>query len=153
MEAVNIDSVALEDGPDREGYRHRAARLGTLLGARDIGASVYELPPGQRTFPYHFHHGIEEWLLVLGGTPTVWGPRGERELRRGEVMCFPAGPAGAHAIENRAAEVARLLILSTLTAPSISVYPESGKVGTRPAGEADRLNFRRVDAVDYWEGE
>jgi hypothetical protein len=40
------------------------------------------------------------------------------------------------------------------TAPSVSVYPDSDKVGVRPAGGGpDRLDFRRGDGVDYWEGE
>jgi hypothetical protein len=38
--------------------------------------------------------------------------------------------------------------------PSISVYPDSDKLGTRPGGNLqDRLDFQRADAVDYWEGE
>jgi hypothetical protein len=31
--------------------------------------------------------------------------------------------------------------------------PDSDKVGTRPAGGDDRLDFRRADAVGYWDGE
>jgi hypothetical protein len=47
------------------------------------------------------------------------------------------------------------LILSANREPSISVYPESDKLGTRPGaqGDGDNLNFRRGDAVDYWSGE
>jgi hypothetical protein len=34
------------------------------------------------------------------------------------------------------------------------VYPDSDKLGVRPpAGGPDRLDFRRRDAVDYWDGE
>ena len=46
-------------------------------------------------------------------------------------------------------------MLSTLIFPEIPVYPDSDKIGTRPVevGEADRLNFRRSEAVDYWDGE
>ena len=29
----------------------------------------------------------------------------------------------------------------------------ASKVGVRPGGGPDRLNFRRDDAVDYWDGE
>jgi hypothetical protein len=48
-----------------------------------------------------------------------------------------------------------VLLLSANREPSISVYPDGDKIGTRPAGveDPDRLNFRRADAVDYWEGE
>jgi hypothetical protein len=41
-----------------------------------------------------------------------------------------------------------------VTAASISVYPDSDKLGVRPSGGGpDRLDFRRGDAVDYWDGE
>jgi hypothetical protein len=33
------------------------------------------------------------------------------------------------------------------------VYPDSDKVGVRAVGDEEPLNFRRGDAVDYWEGE
>ncbi|MGI9185857.1 MAG: hypothetical protein ACR2GZ_13020 [Solirubrobacteraceae bacterium] len=37
---------------------------------------------------------------------------------------------------------------------SMVVYPDSDKLGLRPpAAPDDRLNFRRGDAVDYWDGE
>jgi hypothetical protein len=37
---------------------------------------------------------------------------------------------------------------------SISVYPDSDKLGVRPPdGGEDRLDFRRGDAVDYWDRE
>jgi hypothetical protein len=47
----------------------------------------------------------------------------------------------------------RVLILSANRVPSVSVYPDSDKLGTRPGGDEDRLDFRRADAVDYWDGE
>jgi hypothetical protein len=47
----------------------------------------------------------------------------------------------------------RFMIFSANSSPSVVVYPDSDKVGSRPGHEADRLNFRRADAVDYWEGE
>ena len=144
----------LEDARDREGFRLRSTRLGPPLGAEKAGASVYELEPGQRTFPYHFHYGNEEWLIVLRGRAMLRTPDGERELVEGDVVCFPAGPAGAHAVRNDTREPVRILIASTLNAPSVVVYPDSDKLGTRPGDFGDdHLNFPRSAAVDYWEGE
>jgi uncharacterized cupin superfamily protein len=145
----NLVSGDLDLAQEREGFRWRGVRVGELIGARRIGGSVYELAAGERTFPYHFHHGVEEWLLVIEGAPTLRTPEGERELRRGDVVCFPVGPAGAHAVVGPA----RVLILSANREPSISVYPDSDKLGSRPGGGEERLNFRRGDAVDYWDGE
>jgi hypothetical protein len=36
---------------DREGYRHRVAAVGTRLGASLLGGSLYERPPGEKTWP------------------------------------------------------------------------------------------------------
>jgi uncharacterized cupin superfamily protein len=147
----NLRSGQLEREAGRPGFRWRATRAGDLVGGERIGASLYELPEGERTFPYHFHHGVEEWLLVVEGEPTVRTPKGEQRLAAGDLVCFPAGAAGAHTV----AGPGRVLIVSANREPSISVYPDSDKLGTRPGADADEdtLNFRRADAVDYWDGE
>jgi len=151
MRRFNVFTDALGDHADRDGFRWQGARgIGDRLGAEAIGASVYELPDDELTFPYHYHHGIEEWLYVLAGSPTLRTPDGVRELGPGALVRFSSGPAGAHAVRGPG----RVVMFSANREPSISVYPDSGKVGTRPGSElGDRLDFRRADAVDYWEGE
>ena len=131
----------------RDGFRWRRMRLAGEL----LGMSVYELPPGERTWPYHYHHGNEEWLVVLSGTPTLRVPDGERELSEGDIVCFPEGADGAHQVSNRSDAPVRVLILSTLNVPSAAVYPDSDKIGVRGGDEAFVLP--RGAAVDYWHGE
>jgi uncharacterized cupin superfamily protein len=136
----------------RPGYARRGTRVGDTIGADLIGGSIYELAEGERICPYHYHHGVEEWLYVISGTPTLRTPEGEREVGPGEVVCFPVGPEGAHTVGGPG----RVLMLSANRWPSIAVYPDSDKVGPRPTtdyDDPDRLNFRRGDAVDYFEGE
>lgn len=145
MRRVNIFSPELDHSSERDGYRWRGARIGRQLASAKIGASLYELPAGERTYPYHFHHGMEEWLLVVEGTPTLRGPGGERELRSGDVVCFVTGPEGGHQVSGPGT----VLILSASRKPETVEYPDSGKVGATPPGKIFRLD----DAVDYWEGE
>lgn len=145
----NVYADEWENEGERQGFRWRHRRAG---GER-LGFGLFELPPGERTFPYHFHYGNEEWLIVLAGRPTLRTPEGERELAPGDAVCFPAGPAGAHQVGNRGDEPARVIILSTLVEPSIVIYPDSDKLGARPGVPEDRLDFPRSAAVDYWEGE
>jgi uncharacterized cupin superfamily protein len=111
-----------------------------------IGSTLYELPPGNQLWPYHYHLGNEEWIVVVKGTPTLRTPEGEHELRAGDVVAFPQGEDGAHTFYNRADESARVLFFSTLRRGHVA-YPDSDKVG------AGGLYFRRSDAVDYWDGE
>lgn len=145
---------------ERPGFRHRRMRLGRRLGGRMLGASVYELPPGERAFPYHLHHANEELLVVLDGEVALRTPEGERTLRTGDAALFPRGPEGAHQVVNRAAGPARVLVVSTMVEPDVMEYPDSDKIGVfagRPPGgegEASLERFLRGDAeVGYHEGE
>jgi uncharacterized cupin superfamily protein len=151
----NLLTGALHDEHRRPGVVERTIRVADEIGAERLGASLYELDRGQQICPYHFHYANEEWLLVVSGSPTLRSPEGERVLRAGDVVVFPTGPEGAHAVRNEGDEPARVLMLSTLFYPEVPVYPDSDKIGTRPVafGGEDRLNFIRRDAVDYWEGE
>ena len=151
--AINILGE-LDDEYAHDERRWRYAQIGPKLGAERAGATVYELEPGQRFWPYHYHYGNEEWLVVLRGRPTLRTPEGERELREGDVVCFPPGPEGAHTLWNDGGEAARFVIASTNNRPGIVVYPDSDKVGVRPGdGGPDHLNLPRSAALDYWDGE
>jgi uncharacterized cupin superfamily protein len=83
-----------------EGFRPGAVRLGGLMGAAKTGMSVYELPPGEAICPYHYENPEEEWLLVLAGRPTLRHSDGEDTLEPWDVVFFPPGPGGAHAVRN-----------------------------------------------------
>lgn len=113
---------------------------------------MYELSPGERLGPYHYEHNDEEWLLVLGGTPTLRRPTGEEHLRPGDLVAFREGPDGAHAVSNAGDDVARVMMISTKRAPAVAVYPDSGKIALWRI-ESDGIIVKRSDAVDYWEGE
>jgi uncharacterized cupin superfamily protein len=135
------------------GFRSRAASVGKPLGATRLGATILDLDPGEGSGPYHYECGREEWLLVLGGTPTLRRPAGEERLRAGDLVCFPDGPDGAHRVINRDDVLARVMFLSTKELPTNICYPDSGKWLMRNGPGRTTLAFREADAVDYWEGE
>ena len=99
-----------------------------------LGASVWELQPGGENWN-HLHHGSEEMVIVLRGTPTLRTPEGERVLVEGDVVVFPRGPMGAKEIRNDSTAAARLLIVSTNADPDVTEYPDSGKVGLIVGGD------------------
>jgi uncharacterized cupin superfamily protein len=142
---TNIFSPSFGHSSEREGYRWRSARVGHAIGSKLMGATLYELPDGEKSYPFHFHHAIEEWLLVVAGSPVLRGADGERVLRAGDVVCFGTGPEGAHQVRGPGT----VLIVSASHSPEAIEYPDSGKVGVRPPGKI----FRLADATDYWEGE
>src|ERR1051326_8983734 len=114
VEILNLNAeIEWENENDRDGYRHRVASVGWRLGAKLLGGSVYDLPPGEKTWPYHYEVGCEEWLIVLSGRPTLRTPDGERELEPGDLAVFPEGPVGAHLVSNGTGEPGRVLIPSS----------------------------------------
>jgi uncharacterized cupin superfamily protein len=145
VKKVNILSVELDEPLDEAGFRHVATSVGLTLGAERIGASVYRAEAGVPIWPYHYHHGIEEWLYVIAGAPVLREPAGERILAPGDLVCFPARHRGAHTLKGPG----RFVIFATgqHAEPYLSVYPDSDKV-SGPEGI-----LLRSSAVGYWHGE
>ena len=123
------------------------------MGAAGTGMSVYELPPGEAIGPYHYENPEEEWLLVLSGRPTLRHPGGEDALEPWDVVFFPPGPGGAHAVRNDSDSAARVLMFSNTSKVAASVYPDSGKIAIWTGSDDDDIIVRRTSRVDYWDGE
>ena len=152
----NIHEPEFDEPREQEGFRARRARVGRQLGTELLGASFWEVEPGQAAYPYHLHLAEEELVVVVEGQPSLRTPEGWREIEPGEILSFRRGEAGAHQLVNRSDGVVRFLALSTQFGPDIAIYPDSGKVGAferRPTGGGLRKSFRLADAVDYYEGE
>jgi len=64
---INVLGDEWSSENETPGYRWRRMRIAD----RNLGASLYQLAPGQRTFPYHYEVGKDELLLVVEGTPTL----------------------------------------------------------------------------------
>ena len=153
MKTFNLNGDEWNRVEERDGWRSKDAWVGPRIDAELIGGSMYELEPGNRLWPYHTHHGNEEWMIVLRGRPTLRTPDGEEQLTEGDVVAFRRGKEGAHQVRNDTDAPIRVLMLSTLLAPDIVEYLDSGKVSAIDAkGERLFREFRGHDA-EYWEGE
>jgi uncharacterized cupin superfamily protein len=156
MHKFNVyDAGVSYDESDPEGYRAGGNRFGPQVGGKRMGATLYELPPGEALCPYHYE-SEEEWLLVLQGEVTLRHPDGEDVLVAGDVTAFPVGPTGAHKTTNNGTETVRMLMWATSDPIGYAVYPDSNKIShwNDSADEADRfVRTRRGENVDYYDGE
>jgi uncharacterized cupin superfamily protein len=153
VKVFNLNGDEWDRTEDRVGWRSKDAWVGARIGAGLIGASMYELEPGDRLWPFHTHHANEEWVIVLRGEPMLRTHEGEQVLKEGDVVCFPRGKDGAHQIRNETDSPIRALMLSTLIAPDIVEYLDSGKIGARSVKGERILLSRPGPDLDYWEGE
>jgi uncharacterized cupin superfamily protein len=129
---VNIHQPRFDDESARYGFRYRRARLGYQAGCERLGVSLWELPPGQEGI-YHYHLGNEELLWALSGGGQLRTPAGWRELEEGELVAFPRGPRGAHAVANRGQASLRFVFFSEMRGPEVVIYPDEETVGALEA--------------------
>jgi uncharacterized cupin superfamily protein len=121
------NNIWTDDWDPGEDWSGGGARSRRLPRGRELGATVYELAPGNWT-PFHFHHASEELLVVLRGRPTLRTSEGSRRLDDGEVVHFATGPEGVHGVSNETDAPARYLMASTLHSPEVAEYPDIGKI-------------------------
>jgi uncharacterized cupin superfamily protein len=121
----NVFADNWDETDDWSGGGAKSTRL--VKSAPQLGATVYELGPGN-TAVYHFHHGSEELLIVLRGRPTLRTPDGERQLAEGEVVQFPLGPDGAHGVRNDTDDTVRYVVAGIRVSPEVVEYPETKQI-------------------------
>src|ERR687888_154787 len=124
MKRANLYDVELQYDEEPEGYGAGYRRIAPLVDADEIAFNVVVLEQAQAVCPYHYEYE-EEWLVVLEGEVVVRTPEGEEPARRGDAVCFPSGPEGAHKVTNSAAEPARIVMFSSARRPKVAVYPDS----------------------------
>ncbi|MDQ3936248.1 MAG: cupin domain-containing protein [Actinomycetota bacterium] len=151
----NLNDLDFDDVREHDGFNGRRARLGLQTGLQRVGASLWELFPGQAAYPYHFHLTEDELLILLEGTLSLRTPDGWRELEQGEVVGFPVGESGAHQVVNRTESTVRFLAISNSGLPEAVVQVDEQKIGIferGPNNSGIREWYRRDDAVPYFEG-
>ncbi|UCH11077.1 MAG: cupin domain-containing protein [Fidelibacterota bacterium] len=158
---IHTDDINWTDHTRNGKVLFRRKALGQTAGGNKLGTSLYEVPPGERLWTYHYHCANEEALCVLEGEGTVRLPDGEHPIGPGDFLAFKVGPKGAHVVQAGPGSSLRVLIVSTMIEPEVNGYPDSDKVAVfagSPPG-ADRslrtldLYLRTDDPVDYWYGE
>ena len=149
---VNVDDLNLTHFAKGDKFEGRSARIGPLLGAKDLGYSYDIVPPGKRSCPFHSHRAEEEMFFIVRGEGTLRYGSETRRIRAGDVICCPTGgPDTAHQIVNDSDADLAYLSVSTMHPVEVCEYPDSNKIGTY--GGDLRHMVRPGEKLDYWDGE
>jgi uncharacterized cupin superfamily protein len=136
----------LHDPPDTTSDGLRTIRLAEQAGAEHLGVSLYELQPGDEMV-FHYHVQREELLILLEGPISLRSASGW-ELPEGEVVSFPRGERGAHGYRNDGDVPVRVLMISEMNGPNLSVYPDTNQIGVFDAGRRAERRFGALFNVD-----
>jgi uncharacterized cupin superfamily protein len=158
---VNENELEWGEQSHGERFAHRRKQLSSAAGGEKLGCSLYEVPPGRRAWPYHYHLANEEAIYVLEGSGTLRIDGQEVGISQGDYVALPVGEAGAHQIFNTSDAPLRYLCFSTMVEPDIAVYPDSEKIGLfagaapgGPKGKRTLHKYLRAGAeVGYYDGE
>jgi uncharacterized cupin superfamily protein len=157
MSGPNIFEPEWEREFSQGPFEVRGASVAKAAGAQKLGATLYEIPAGKRSVPYHAHFAVEELIVVLSGRLSLRTPEGERELVVGEVVACPAGEKGAHGLANIGDEPARVLIASSKADADFLLYPDSNKLqamaGEFGSDDAFRMILSTEHQLEYFDGE
>jgi uncharacterized cupin superfamily protein len=153
VKIFNLNGDEWDGTRDREGWRASGVLVGQRIGGELLGATMSEIEPGSKLWPFHTHYLNEEWMIVLRGEPTLRTPEGEQELKEGDVACFPRGKRGAHQVINRTDARVRVLMLSSMVPGEVIEYLDTGKILAKGVEDEDIMFARPGPEVEYWEDE
>ena len=145
----NIHKPVFEEGERPAGFRARRARIGYELGSELIGCSLWEVPPGEAAYPYHYHYADEELLMlsagVASGTPAV---NDNSRTRRAASLSGRGRATGPQPSQDRGLPAISSHIRPTSWCPPT----EQSEWGSASALRGLRAFFTRAH-VDYWDRE
>ena len=122
-------------------------------GRSRIGVGLLELPTGSNTKPAHYHTREEEHLYALEGSATLHLGDSTFPLTPGSYVCFPAGQADLHYIENSGNDTFRYLMVGERIADDEVVRGfDQDNEKPSPFGRRDHTWFelrRQIDGLVY----
>ena len=157
---IQLSEVPVEkiNAPEDSAFGGQRQRVGAQIGARKLGYSFFNVPPGKAAFPYHTHSGNEEMIYIVDGEGILRFGKEEIAVTAGSVIACPPGGEYAHQLINTGQGELHYLVVRTMDYPDLSEYPDSNKVGaySSPA-VGPNVGFRalyvRDQNVNYYEGE
>jgi uncharacterized cupin superfamily protein len=157
---INLNEVTPSEQSHGKRFAYKTRWLGRANGAKGIGCSWYEVPPGKCAFPKHFHCANEEALFILEGKGTLVIGKDTVEVGAGDYVTLLPGPDHAHLLTNTGSEPLRYLALSTLITTEVVGYPDSKKIGAASVfwkGDKPEIWVRQIhleqNQAGYYDGE
>lgn len=91
-------------------------------------AAFVEVPVGMHAYSYHWHEVAEEIFYIISGKGRLRCHEGEKDVKAGDMLCFPTGEKGAHVLAN-ASDTEKLVYIDFAANPKkdICILPDTNK--------------------------
>lgn len=101
-----------------------------------------EVEPGNFAYGYHYHEENEEVFYIISGNASVKTETGEKLLKAGDVICFPANKNGSHIIAN-ASKTEKLVYIDFGTANRPDIVHFTGANAGMVVSKSGIYNFTK----------
>lgn len=140
-----------------EKFQHGHIALTDLRDGHMLGCGAFRVDPGKRAFPKHAHLANDEAIYVVSGTGELTVGEETMQVEAGDFVMLPAGAEYPHVLINNSDAEIVYLCMSTMNAPEVVHYPDSGKLGVlesaRKWSDSSVSGFYKPKKVGYYEGE
>jgi uncharacterized cupin superfamily protein len=85
-------------------------RLAPATGLTEFGVSEVMLEPGAWSSQRHWHHGEDEFLVMVEGEAVLVEDDGRTTLRAGDLAAWPKGVANGHHLINESDRPCRFIV-------------------------------------------
>jgi len=116
------------------------------ISGEHLGVKIEELPKGGTSSYHHYHTAEEEHVIVLEGSGTLHLGDEQIELAKGDHICFPAGEAVAHHIENLSDSPLKFLVFGERKQNDVVFYPNGNVVSVKSAAGLNFYNYKPFKA-------
>jgi uncharacterized cupin superfamily protein len=151
----NADWKASSHG---EKFQHDHISLTDSRDGHELGCGAFRVNPGKRAFPKHAHLANDEALFIVSGTGALTVGEETVRVAAGDFILLPGGVEHAHILLNDSDADIVYLCVSTMNAPEVVHYPDSGKLGVMESarqwgGENSISGFYKFQKAGYYDGE
>ena len=127
-----------------EKIHHKRKNFTKDLTTNKLVASLYEIPPGKVSWPFHYHIANEEIFYIIEGEGELRTNDKIVKVKSGDLLRFPIGEKGVHQLKNISTDKPlKYLDFGTTNHPDLVFMPDSNKVGLFGGGAPCQNNKNR----------
>lgn len=124
---IALSGLALKRHDRGPGIGANGANFTRAMGLTMLGASYFEVQPGESAFPFHVHYLEDEIIVILEGEGTYRFGETSHKVTVGDVLGAPAGRAElAHQLTNTGMGVLKYICVANQTETNVVELPEQG---------------------------
>ena len=125
---TTLSALPLTRKERRPGQGADETNVSRMIGLTRLGASYFEVRPGEAAFPYHTHYGEDELIYVIEGEGTYRFGGASYAVKAGDMIAGPAGGLEhARQLTNTGTGTLKYFCVSDLPTVNVGELPEVGE--------------------------